>query len=131
MFQIGLLVFEKKEGSNLLEILLKNNNGVLISTPRKPSPQKDAFGNMYETHRSRWTKNDLKKFGECCFIADDVSLICYISQNEEFGKDFKKNLISINSPMSRGLIGKKINTTVVICTPGGNVEYKILKIDYI
>ncbi|QCI19943.1 transcription elongation factor GreA [Buchnera aphidicola (Brevicoryne brassicae)] len=45
--------------------------------------------------------------------------------------DFKQNLISINSPMSRGLIGKKNNATVVIYTPGGNVEYKILKIDYI
>ncbi|WP_261979701.1 transcription elongation factor GreA [Buchnera aphidicola] len=45
--------------------------------------------------------------------------------------DFKKNLISINSPMSRGLIGKKNNSTVVISTPGGEVEYKILKIDYI
>ncbi|WP_367678296.1 transcription elongation factor GreA [Buchnera aphidicola] len=45
--------------------------------------------------------------------------------------DFKKNLISINSPMSRGLIGKKSNTHVIICTPGGEVEYKILKIDYI
>ena len=45
--------------------------------------------------------------------------------------DFKRNLISINSPMARGLIGKEINNVAVICTPGGNVEYKILKIDYI
>ncbi|AYN24687.1 transcription elongation factor GreA [Buchnera aphidicola] len=45
--------------------------------------------------------------------------------------DFKKNLISINSPMSRGLIGKTVNTIATICTPSGNVEYKILKIDYI
>ncbi|ANZ22588.1 transcription elongation factor GreA [Buchnera aphidicola (Diuraphis noxia)] len=45
--------------------------------------------------------------------------------------DFKKNLISINSPMSRGLIGKKINTTTEICTPSGYIEYKILKIAYI
>lgn len=45
--------------------------------------------------------------------------------------DFKKNLISINSPMSRGLIGKTINTIAVICTPSGDVEYKVLKIDYV
>ncbi|QIE02085.1 transcription elongation factor GreA [Buchnera aphidicola] len=45
--------------------------------------------------------------------------------------DFKKNLISINSPIARGLIGKNINDTVNISTPGGNVEYKILKIDHI
>ncbi|QCI23910.1 transcription elongation factor GreA [Buchnera aphidicola (Macrosiphoniella sanborni)] len=45
--------------------------------------------------------------------------------------DFKKNLISINSPISRGLIGKKIGDIENISTPGGNVEYKILKIDHI
>ncbi|QCI18352.1 transcription elongation factor GreA [Buchnera aphidicola (Aphis nasturtii)] len=45
--------------------------------------------------------------------------------------DFKKNLISINSPMSRGLIGKNINTIATILTPSGNVEYKILKVDYV
>jgi transcription elongation factor GreA len=65
--------------------------------------------------------------------------ILNINNNERFTyqivgddeSDFKKNLISINSPIARGLIGKKINTIVVICTPGGDVEYKILKIDYI
>ncbi|ALD15322.1 transcription elongation factor GreA [Buchnera aphidicola (Aphis glycines)] len=45
--------------------------------------------------------------------------------------DFKKNLISINSPMSRGLIGKHVNTIATILTPAGSVQYKILKIDYI
>ncbi|CAL4324248.1 transcription elongation factor GreA [Buchnera aphidicola] len=45
--------------------------------------------------------------------------------------NFKKNLISINSPMSRGLIGKTVNTVVIICTPSGDVQYKILRIDYI
>ncbi|QCI16624.1 transcription elongation factor GreA [Buchnera aphidicola (Aphis craccivora)] len=45
--------------------------------------------------------------------------------------DFKKNLISINSPMSRGLIGKTVNTIATIFTPSGNIKYKILKIDYI
>jgi transcription elongation factor GreA len=65
--------------------------------------------------------------------------ILNIKSNEQFtyqivGDDesnFKKNLISINSPMSRGLIGKKNNTIAVIRTPAGNVEYKILKIEYI
>lgn len=45
--------------------------------------------------------------------------------------DFKKNLISINSPISRGLIGKHVNDIVKINTPGGYVKYKILKIKYI
>ncbi|AKC60273.1 transcription elongation factor GreA [Blochmannia endosymbiont of Camponotus (Colobopsis) obliquus] len=45
--------------------------------------------------------------------------------------DFKKNMISINSPIARGLIGKKDGDIVIIRTPGGEVEYKILKVEYI
>lgn len=45
--------------------------------------------------------------------------------------DFKKNLISENSPMARGLIGKEQDDVVVIKTPGGDVEYEILKVEYL
>ncbi|CUR53828.1 Transcription elongation factor GreA [Serratia symbiotica] len=45
--------------------------------------------------------------------------------------NFKKNMISVNSPMARGLIGKKINDVGVIKTPGGDVDYQILKIKYL
>ena len=44
--------------------------------------------------------------------------------------DFKKNLISVNSPMARGLIGKEQDDVVVIKT-GGDVEYEILKVEYL
>ncbi|MFP3014221.1 MAG: transcription elongation factor GreA [Arsenophonus sp.] len=45
--------------------------------------------------------------------------------------DIKKNLISVNSPLSRGLIGKTMHDTTVIRTPGGEVKYEILKVEYI
>ncbi|VAY02189.1 Transcription elongation factor GreA [Arsenophonus endosymbiont of Aleurodicus dispersus] len=46
--------------------------------------------------------------------------------------DIKENLISINSPIARGLIGRTMdNVAVVIPTPSGEVEYKILKVEYI
>lgn len=45
--------------------------------------------------------------------------------------DFKQNLISINSPIARGLVGKEKGDIAFIKTPGGNVEYKILKVRYI
>lgn len=45
--------------------------------------------------------------------------------------DFKQNLISINSPMARGLVGKELGDVALIRTPGGDVEYEILKIEYI
>lgn len=45
--------------------------------------------------------------------------------------DFKLNLISVNSPIARGLIGKEADDVVVIKTPGGEVEYEILQVEYI
>jgi len=45
--------------------------------------------------------------------------------------DFKQNLISINSPIARGLIGKEAGDIALIRTPGGDVEYEILKIEYL
>lgn len=45
--------------------------------------------------------------------------------------DIKENLLSVNSPITRGLIGKEVDDVVVIKTPGGDVEYEILKVEYI
>ncbi|OOF80803.1 transcription elongation factor GreA [Rodentibacter ratti] len=45
--------------------------------------------------------------------------------------DIKSGLISVNSPIARGLIGKEIDDTVNIATPGGNVEFEIIEVNYI
>ncbi|MCD1125363.1 transcription elongation factor GreA [Jinshanibacter sp. LJY008] len=45
--------------------------------------------------------------------------------------DFKQNLISINSPMARGLIGKEADDVVVIKAPGGDIEFEILNVEYL
>ena len=45
--------------------------------------------------------------------------------------DFKQNLISVNSPIARGLIGKEQDDVVVIRTPGGEVEFEIIKVEYL
>lgn len=45
--------------------------------------------------------------------------------------DFKQNLISVNSPIARGLVGKEQDDVVVIRTPGGDVEFEILKVEYL
>lgn len=45
--------------------------------------------------------------------------------------DIKNNLISVNSPMARGLIGKSLDEEVVIKTPSGDTEYEIIAVDYI
>ncbi|KTD50212.1 transcription elongation factor GreA [Legionella quinlivanii] len=45
--------------------------------------------------------------------------------------DIKSNKISYSSPIGRALIGKQIDDTVVVETPGGRVEYDIIEVDYL
>ena len=45
--------------------------------------------------------------------------------------DFKQNLISVNSPIARGLVGKEQDDVVNIRTPGGDVEFEIIKVEYL
>lgn len=45
--------------------------------------------------------------------------------------NIKEGLISVNSPIARGLIGKEVDDTVNIKTPGGNIEFDILQVEYI
>lgn len=44
--------------------------------------------------------------------------------------DIKERLISVNSPIARGLIGKEVDDVVNIKTPAGEVEYEILAVEY-
>ncbi|MBC8948992.1 MULTISPECIES: transcription elongation factor GreA [Xenorhabdus] len=45
--------------------------------------------------------------------------------------NIKENLLSVNSPIARGLIGKEVDDVVVISTPGGQVEFEVLNVDYV
>ncbi len=40
-------------------------------------------------------------------------------------------LISVNSPIARGLIGKQVDDVALIKTPAGDVEYEIIDVKYI
>ena len=45
--------------------------------------------------------------------------------------DLKLGRISITSPIARALIGKKLDDTVTVNTPGGKREYDIVKVEYV
>jgi transcription elongation factor GreA len=45
--------------------------------------------------------------------------------------NIKKNLISVNSPIARGLIGKMLDDEIVIQTPGGALEFEIINVKYV
>ncbi|MGQ9570322.1 MAG: transcription elongation factor GreA [Thermodesulfovibrionales bacterium] len=44
--------------------------------------------------------------------------------------DVKNNRISINSPVGRSLLGKKVGDTVVVKAPSRTIEYEILEISF-
>jgi hypothetical protein len=78
--------FDKSTGQLLLTKLLQKNNSVLISTPKNPSAQKDAFENEYETHRAKWTKDELTGFRHSFFIRDRTHRIVYIGNKSNTNK---------------------------------------------
>lgn len=45
--------------------------------------------------------------------------------------DIKNNLISVNSPIARGLIGKEQDDVVRVKTPAGEVEFEITDVSYL
>ena len=45
--------------------------------------------------------------------------------------DFKINKISVNSPIARGLLGKNEGDEAKIQTPNGEVEYEVVKVEYL
>ena len=45
--------------------------------------------------------------------------------------NIKEGLISVNSPIARGLVGKEVDDSVTITTPGGKVEFDIIEVEYI
>ncbi|TDG95357.1 transcription elongation factor GreA [Cardinium endosymbiont of Culicoides punctatus] len=53
------------------------------------------------------------------------SVFMLVSQEEA---DLKKGKISVNSPMGKGLLGKKVGEFALIDTPSGLIELEILEI---
>lgn len=45
--------------------------------------------------------------------------------------DIKSGLLSINSPIARGLIGKEVDDVATITTPAGKVDFEIVQVEYI
>lgn len=62
-------------------------------------------------------------------VITDETLVYRIVGDDE--ADFRQHLISINAPMARALVGKEVDETVIVKTPGGEVEYQILKVEHL
>lgn len=45
--------------------------------------------------------------------------------------NIRENLLSVSSPIARGLIGKNLDDEISIVTPGGTNDFEIIKVEYI
>ena len=61
-------------------------------------------------------------------VATSAELTYQIVGEDE--ADIKVNKISYSSPIGRALIGKELDDTVIVNTPGGMVEYEIIDVKY-
>jgi len=71
-------------------------------------------------------------FGSTVIIADvesgDEKNYQIVGEDEA---EIKEGKISVGSPIARALIGKEEGDIVAVMTPGGDVEYEIVEVQYI
>lgn len=94
------------------EIEMKLSNAYIIDVTQIKSGKKVVFGaTVYIENIDTHSKQIYR------IVGDDEA-------------DLKKNMISINSPIARGLIGNEEGDVVIINTPKGEITYKIIQIKY-
>lgn len=71
--------FSIDDGRELLRACADHGKACLISTPLEASAQGAAFGNIYETHRSQWSKRHFSDLGNAVFVPNPTSLLCYLA----------------------------------------------------
>lgn len=81
---------------------------------------------------------DVSKLGGDRVVFGSTVTICEIDTDKEVTykivgadeADVKTGKISVQSPIARGLIGKKLNDEVTINTPAGRKEYEIMDVSF-
>ena len=99
--------------SRIKDIEAKLSNAQIINVRKIPNDGRVIFGSTITI--LNLDNNTEKTY---CIVGDDES-------------DIKQNLVSVNSPIARGLIGKKTQDIVTIKTPGGEVDYEIINVQYL
>lgn len=95
------------------EIEAKLSNAQIIDVTKVPNQGKIIFGATVTLYNTTTEKEVTYRI-----VGDDEA-------------DIKQNLISVNSPISRALIGKQIDDVARVNTPSGEVEYEVVKVEYV
>ena len=94
------------------ELEAKLSNMQIVDISKLPNTGKVVFGSTVQLHN----------------IQTEAEITYQIVGEDE--ADLKLGKISYVSPIGRSLIGKHVDDTVVVKTPGGIVEYEIMSVDY-
>ncbi len=94
------------------ELEAKLSNAQIVDISKLPNTGKVVFGTKVTV----------------CNLQTDTQITYQIVGEDE--ADIKVNKISYSSPIGRALIGKELDDTVLVKTPGGDVEYDIVAVDY-
>lgn len=95
------------------EIEAKLSNAQIIDVTKVPNQGKVIFGATVTVYNTATEKEVTYRI-----VGDDEA-------------DIKQNLISINSPIARALIGKAIDDVAMVNTPNGEVEYEVVQVAYV
>lgn len=96
----------------ILELEAKLAHAQIVDISRLPNQGKVVFGaNVTLLH-----------------VETDAEVTYQIVGEDE--ANIKSAKISYQSPIGRALIGKSIDDTVVVNTPGGSVEYEIIAVEF-
>ncbi|CUS48728.1 MAG: transcription elongation factor GreA [Idiomarinaceae bacterium HL-53] len=95
------------------EIEAKLSNAQIIDVTKLPATDRVIFGVTVTVYNTK---------------TDDEVTYRIVGDDEA---DIKQNLISVNSPIARALIGKNVDDVAVVGTPSGDVEYEIVKVQHL
>jgi transcription elongation factor GreA len=98
--------------ARIRDIEAKLSNAQIIDVTRLPATGRVVFGSTVHV-----VEND----------DDNESIYQIVGEDEA---DIKAGLMSVTSPIARGLIGKEEGDIVEVETPGGARTYEILKVEY-
>jgi transcription elongation factor GreA len=94
------------------ELEAKIGNAQIVDIAKLPNQGKVVFGAKVQL----------------CHVQTNAEITYQIVGEDE--ADIKLGKISYSSPIGRALIGKELDDTVTVNTPGGRVEYEIIGVDY-
>ncbi|MCL4410302.1 MAG: transcription elongation factor GreA [Gammaproteobacteria bacterium] len=95
------------------EIEAKLSNAQIIDVTKLQNNRQSSFGATVTVYNTKTDEEVTYRV-----VGDDEA-------------DIKQNLISVNSPLARALIGKEVDDVAVVTTPSGEVEYEIVNVEYL